>query len=93
MTKKLKILSLGIVLPALLAYLYNIVIDHPGNWLEDYANTIKMGLLIISLISSIYLGIVSKKENNNIWLSISIFFVCILIILIYLAYAVISITF
>ena len=84
MTKTQKIFGFLVVLPLILAYWYDRQFEYSGNWLEDYQNHFKLGFLIVSIVSTLWIIILSKKENNYLWLitSIVIFLILIYIFLV-----------
>lgn len=89
MIKKLSILLFLIITPVILIQLYNHYFEYAENWLGDYQNYFKLGFLIISILGSLWLILISKKERNIIWLSCSI--VLLLLLLAYLYFALIII--
>lgn len=90
MKKKMKILGLLVMLPLLLIQLYTYFFESAGNWLEDYRNYFKVGFLALSIFSSIWLVIISKKEKNWIWFGISTTLLILLLIYLYFALAIIN---
>lgn len=83
MTKKQKILGFFVILPLVLAYSYNKYLVYSGNWLEDYQNHFKVVFLLISICSSLWLAIISKKEKDFKWF---VFSVSVFVILLYVLY-------
>jgi len=90
MTKKQKILAFLVILPNILAYVYDYFFNQSANWLEDYQNYFKIGFIIISLLSSLWLVYISKKEKNVMWLIFSIILLIFLSVYLYFAIAVAS---
>ncbi|PIR96025.1 MAG: hypothetical protein COT92_03280 [Candidatus Doudnabacteria bacterium CG10_big_fil_rev_8_21_14_0_10_42_18] len=93
MPKKLKILIFLVISPLVLAYLYDRQFEYAGNWLEDYQNHFKFGFVLISAISSAWIGVIAKKEKDNLWLALSIIIFMILAYIFYLGLNVVNISF
>jgi hypothetical protein len=93
MTKKQKILVFLILTPVLIVNLYNKIFNYSSNWFEHNQNFIKIIFLIISTLSSFWLMVVSKKESNKLWFSVSLVITAILLVYLYSAYSISSITF
>lgn len=90
MVKKISVLLLLVITPVILIQLYNYYFEYAGNWLEDYQNYFKLGFLIISILSTGWLVIRSKKERNNIWLAFSIILLILLLGYLYFALIIIN---
>jgi hypothetical protein len=71
MSKKQNIFWFLIVLPIGLAYVYNLLFESAGNWLEDNAVSIETILLVISVLGSVWLLIKSIKDKNTLWIIFS----------------------
>ena len=93
MRKKIKILSLLIILPHLLALAYDKQFRYSGNWLEGYQNYFKLGFLAISILGAGWLVAIAKKEKSYIWLACSVILLVLLLFYLYLAVAIINTSF
>lgn len=78
-----------IIIPILLSYGYNFYFNNSGNWLETYQNQFKIGFLILSLASSIWLLLKSVQTKSKIWVTISTILIIGLTIFIYLSISII----
>jgi predicted Na+-dependent transporter len=90
MLKKISILLLLIILPNILAFIYDNLFRYSGNFLEDYQNYFKIGFIVVSIISTIWLMVISKKGKNYIWFGLSLVLLVLLLIYLYLGLAVIN---
>ena len=90
MTKKLKILILLVFIPNILSIIYDRLFRYSANWLEDYQNYFKLSLVILSIIGTIWLVFISKKEKSYGWFWATLSLLIILIIYLYFAVAVIN---
>ncbi len=93
MTKKQKILVFLILTPVLLINLYSKIFNYSSNWFEYNQNFIKIIFLVIATLSSFWLMVISKKESNKLWFSVSLVMAVILLVYLYIAYSISSITF
>lgn len=90
MIKKFSILLFGVISPIILIQLYNYYFQIAGNWLEDYQNYFKVGFLIVSILSTVGLVLIAKKEKNYLWLSCSIILLVLLLAYLYFALVIIN---
>lgn len=90
MTKKLNILVFLVIIPVLLIQIYTKYFEFAGNWLEDYRNYFKFGFLVLSLISTGWLVLVSKKDKNYGWLWFAVGLLILLLIYLYFAIAIVN---
>jgi len=90
MTKKIKILVLLVVLPLLLGFIYDKFFRYAGNWLEDYQNYFKVGFLVISILSTGWLVLISKKEKSWVWFGCSLALLVLLLVYLFFALAIIN---
>ena len=93
MTKKQKILIFLVILPLVLAYLYNRQFEYSGNWLEDYQNHFKFGFVFISIFSTawlIKLTYDNPSPRSKVWLATEIILLIGLVIYTYLGAAFIN---
>lgn len=96
MKKNIYILGFLVLLPAVLAWIYDKLFYLSGNWTEDYANPIKFTLLLVSLISSIWILIRSIRatEFGSVykysWIIGSITLILFFTIYIYIGYSLVN---
>jgi cytochrome bd-type quinol oxidase subunit 2 len=90
MTKKQKVLTYLIAIPVILIQVYNFYFQYASNWLEDYQNYFKLTFLTISIIGSIWLIMISKKDKTNIWLALSVILLVLLLLYLYIAITIIK---
>jgi len=97
--KKLNILIFGVTFPFILMYIYDYFFQSAGNWggnwfwLEDYQSYFKISFLLFSIVSSIKLITISKKEKNWFWFTPSILLLISLIFYLYMALVYVNLTF
>jgi hypothetical protein len=89
MKKKLGVLLFLVILPIVLIQFYTYYFEFAGNWLEDYRNYFKLGFLVVSILSTGWLAVISKKEKSWVWFSLSL--VLLILLLAYLYFAIIII--
>jgi len=90
MTKKISIFVFLVVIPNLLGWIYDKIFRYSGNFFEQYQNYFKLGFLIISVLSTGWLIVISKKERSYIWLWLFIVLFILLAIYLFFAIAVIN---
>ena len=78
--KKIKILLSLVILPILLGFIYDKLFRYAGNWLEDYQNYFKIGFLVLSIISTAWLALISKKDKSWVWLVVSLILLVLLFV-------------
>ena len=93
MNKKLYILLILIVLPEILGFIYDALFRYSGNFLEVYQNYFKVGFLLTSIVGSIWLIVVSKKEKQYIWLAFSTVLLIVLLIYLYMGLVIINMSY
>jgi len=93
MTKKQKILGFLVLMPIILANLYNKYFERTSDWRENYQNHIKITLLLVSLISSIWIIIIAKKDQSKLWMILGILLTICLAIYLYIGVSIISMSF
>ncbi|MFA5990985.1 MAG: hypothetical protein WC794_01920 [Candidatus Doudnabacteria bacterium] len=90
MTKKLNILIFLVIIPNIMAVVYDKLFRYSSNWFEDYQNFFKLGFVIISVISTGWLVLLSKKDKSYGWLWFAVGLLILLIIYLYFAIAVVN---
>lgn len=93
MTKKQKILGFLVFLPILTVNLYDKAFKYTGDWRENYQNHIKISLLLVSLISSIWIIIIAKEDQSKPWMILGILLTICLAIYLYIGVSLISMSF
>ena len=92
--KKFLLISILLIfIPNLLGYIYDKLFRYSGNWLEDYQNHFKFSFLVISILGTVWLIILSKKEKKYIWLMFSVLVLLALLFYLYMGYAVVNMSF
>ncbi len=93
MDKKQKTLLVFVTVPLVLAWLYNQTFSDSGNWLEDYQNFFKIGFVTLSLIGSIRLFVLARKDKSNLWLIFSVLISLAIVVFLYLGMSITNISF
>ncbi len=93
MQKKIIVLLSLVILPVVLIQVYTFYFEFAGGFLEQYRNYFKVGFLLTSIIGSIWLVVVSKKEKQYTWLVFSILLLIALLIYLYMGLAIINMSY